>query len=288
MRPLAALLVTVLLVPAACRPRGCSGEQPAPAAPPIRDTGPEDADLLLLPPPPPPPPPRHAELGPPELREDFSSGKLDPKVWVPFVIHDVKQAVSQVSDRGTPERPDLRLALGADTIGTDDRTVKTVGVRTKRSFDFRAGKRFGVDIDWNSPANGSYLSAAIYLCPTVAAGNPEDEPDWLKFEYVGVPRDNTVRLVIAYKAHGHRRWLDREGWPKVRAGKVVRENRIEIVLDAADLVVFEAGKERFRKHEHSLSFTEAVVYLRVSTHSNYFLREILFDDVEVAVAEVPR
>jgi len=288
MRPVASLLVLLLLLSTACLPKGCSRQSP-PARAPVLDAGEPDADAFVLPPPPPPkPPPQRAERGPAELREDFSSGALDPKRWVPFVVNDVRMAVTKVQDRGKPGKPDFRLALGADTTKTDDSTVKTIGVRTKRSFDFRTGKRFSVDLDWNDPANASYLTAAIYLCPTVAVGSPRDEPDWLRFEYIGVPTDNTVRTAIARRVEGRRRWLDRGGWPKVRTGKVVRNSRIDIIIDAADVAFLVDGQEVFRDDEHGLPFTDAVVYLLVTSHSNYFVREILFDNVEVAAAEVPK
>ena len=279
-----ALLLLPLL---ACRGScGCGGADPTGIAGDAAVEEDADAPLPLPIPIPRPRPP--APTARAALEDDFSAETLDVERWIPFTVNDLKEAVTQIVDKGAAGAPDRRLALGANTLGTDDKTVKTVGVRSKAAFDFRTGKRFSVDIDWNAPHNPAYLTAAIYLCPTAAPGHPEDERDWFKFEYVGVPRDKTVRTVIARKRHGNRRWLDRGGWPKVRAGKVVEENRIEIWLDAADLVVYEAGVERFRLPQHDLDFTQAVVYLLMTSHSNYYLRQILFDDVEVVDAEVPR
>lgn len=289
MRP--GLCALALLPLIACRGScGCPGDRVgAGAGGTARDVGAEeDADAPVPPPLPIPEPRPRPSTASAELTDDFSGATLDLARWVPFIVNDVRESATEITDVGQEGSPDRRLTLGASTIGTDDATVKTVGVRTVQAFDFQSGKRFSVDIDWNDPRNPAYLTAAIYLCPTVAAGNPEDERDWVKFEYVGVPQDGTVRTVIARKRGGSRRWLDRGSWPEVRTGKVVKRNRIEISIDAADLVIHEAGKERFRLPEHQLGFTRAVVYLLMTTHSNYPRRTILFDDVEVAKADVPR
>jgi len=67
---------------------------------------------------------------------------------------------------------------------------------------FSDGKELCFDLDWNNQSNGCYLTASLYLCPTVTTGNPGNEKDWLKFEYVGVPPGRNARCVIATKIAG--------------------------------------------------------------------------------------
>ena len=80
------------------------------------------------------------------------------------------------------------------------------------------------------------------------------------------------------------RWLERFGWPKVRKGRPVGNHRIDIILDATDLSIREQGKEVYRLPSHGLTFTNAALYLVITSHSNYFERSILFDDVQIEPA----
>jgi hypothetical protein len=290
-RALTPLLCAAALF-AGCGDRfGCAGGGSSrPGAEEDAGTG-DDVPAPPLPPPKavPPAPPPPAPSGPPTFTETFDGDALEPKLWSVVRANDFKEASARILNVAPEGQPrDGRLALTTNTMGTDDKTVKHLGVRTTRSFNFRKGKRFAINIDWNNQKNPSYLTAAIYLCPTVTAGNPEEEPDWLKFEFVGVPRDAKTRSVIAHKTKGIRRWLDREGWPAVKQGREVGNHRIEILIDGASLLIYENGEPKLRLPEHPLEFNEAVVYLVMSSHSNYFSRTILFDSFEVSEVEVPR
>jgi hypothetical protein len=87
----------------------------------------------------------------------------------------------------------------------------------------------------------------MYLCPTVTNGNPEEEKDWLKFEYVGVPPGRNARGVIATKIAGVVLYLYTEGWPEQRTGRHIAYQRIKIILDNKNesLKIIENGKEIF-------------------------------------------
>lgn len=284
------ILGALILATACAKGSNCSGDTGSPVNKPATSalvdvgTPPAPPPPPALPPPPPPPP----EPGPPSFSDTFQGEALNLKRWARIKENDFRHYGVEIQQLAGGAKPERVLTLLADTYGTDDATVKYLGAHTRAAFDFKAGKRFAVDIDWNNQSNSAYLTAAIYLCPTVTDGNPEEEPDWLKFEYVGVPQDNGVRSVVAQKVKGIRRWLDREGWPAKRSGRVVRRNRIEIILDAADIVIYEAGREKFSLREHDLGFTQAAVYLVMSSHSNYMQRTILFDNVIVEDTEVPR
>ena len=150
----------------------------------------------------------------------------------------------------------------------------TIGMSQRTSFD----------LDWNNQSNGCYLTASLYLCPTVTNGNPRDENDWLKFEYVGVPPGRNARCVIASKSDGKVKYLYTEGWPEQRTGRHIAHQRIKIILDAKNksLKIIENGKEIYSSQSHGLEFTSAYIYLQMSSHSNYHTRELYFDNVVIA------
>jgi len=97
--------------------------------------------------------------------------------------------------------------------------------------NFSDGKEISFDLDWNNQSNGCYLTASMYLCPTVTNGNPGEEKNWLKFEYVGVPPGRNARCVIATKLDGGVKHLYTEGWPEQRTGRHIAYQRIKIVPD---------------------------------------------------------
>ena len=69
-----------------------------------------------------------------EWTETFDSGKLNPTLWKPIFQNDFKEKVIDIVD--------ARLRLRADTIGTDDATVKYLGVRLDRKLTLRPGTAF--------------------------------------------------------------------------------------------------------------------------------------------------
>ncbi len=240
--------------------------------------------------------PRQAPRKPPKpavpvdsagLKDSFDAATVDAAVWTTLRQGDFKVARTDIVDVGTLDKPDRRLRLAANTLGTDDSTVKYLGVRTTKGFDFRRGGRFAVNIDWNDQKNSAYLTAALYLVPTSVDDDPAEARDWFRWEFIGVPQDNLVRGAVTSRSAGNRRWLERFGWPKIRRGRPVGNHRIEILIDSADVVILEQGREVFRKQNHGLKFTKAALALVISAHSNYYERTILFDDVVIEKAKVP-
>ena len=144
---------------------------------------------------------RLAEAGAPDvlLQDDFSGGALDEAVWVHTVQSDFQTEVVEVADG--------RLRMAAATIGTDDQTVKFHGVRTAEPLTrISGGVAISLDIDWNDQANGCYMTAGLYLCPTVAE-NPREEEYWLRLQYIGVPPGKNGRCLVSVKTVDYERRL---------------------------------------------------------------------------------
>jgi hypothetical protein len=219
-----------------------------------------------------------------ELRDNFSNGTLNHKLWQITRDGDFKESTIDVYDVDPSENVDYRLLLRMNTIGTKDDTVKFHGVRSLCIVNFSDGKEISFNLDWNNQSNGCYLTASMYLCPTVTNGSPGEEKDWLKFEYVGVPPGRNVRCVIATKSDGRVKYLYTEGWPEQRTGRHIAYQRIRIILDDKNksLKIIENGKEIYSTQSHELEFSSAYLYLQMSSHSNYPSREIYFDNVVIA------
>ena len=217
-----------------------------------------------------------------ELRDNFSNGTLNHKLWQITRDGDFKESTVDIYDADPTKKVDYRLRLRANTIGTKDDTVKFQGVRSIEKMNFSAGKEISFDLDWNNQSNGCYLTASVYLCPMVTNGNPGEEKDWLKFEYVGVPPGRNARGVIATKIDGKVRYLYTEGWPEQRTGRHIAYQRIRIILDNKSLKIIENEKEIYCTQSYELEFSSAYIYLQMSSHSNYPSREIYFDNVVIA------
>jgi len=217
-----------------------------------------------------------------ELQDNFSDGTLNPQLWEITREGDFKESTIDVYDADPTENVDYRLRLRMNTIGTKDDTVKFHGVRSVEKVNFSDEKEISFDLDWNNQSNGCYLTASLYLCPTATNGNPRNEKDWLKFEYVGVPPGRNARCVIATKINGKVKYLYTEGWPEQRTGRYIAYQWIKIVLDNKSLKIIENGKEIYCLQSHALEFTSAYLYLQMSSHSNYPAREIYFDNVVIA------
>ena len=123
------------------------------------------------------------------LTEEFATPPLARSVWAVTRQNDFQESTIDVVGLGKGARGrGGRLRLRASTMGTDDRTVKYHGVRTTAPVvDLRRPVEVSFALDWNEQANGCYLTAGIYLCPTPTDTNPRDEMDWLMVEYIGVP-----------------------------------------------------------------------------------------------------
>lgn len=220
---------------------------------------------------PPPPPPRPAAVV--AFAEDFD-GPLDPARWTEVADGDFKEKTVDVKGG--------RLRLRCGTIGTDDRTVKFLGVRSVAAFPLKAGTRIAADLDWNDQANGSYLSAALIVAPQETSGNPLLLKDWLKIEYVGVPPGKNGRLVVARRVNGRDLMPYTEGWPQARReGRPIKLQKVELAVLDGRLEVRENGRKAHEIAE-ALPFDTAWIYLQMSSHSNYPSRELFWDDVRVA------
>ena len=208
-----------------------------------------------------------------ELNEPFSGPALDPRVWRATRKNDFQESTIGVANG--------RLRLRAATLGTRDDTVKYHGVRTVRPIRLRPPVVVSFVLDWNNQANGCYLTAGALLCPTATDGNPGDEPDWLKLEYIGVPPGRNARAWLSARANGGERVLYDEGWPeKQRAGRRIGRQAVTIRWQKGTLTVTENGRALWQGKWAGLP-PQAFLYLQMSSHSNYAPRTVFFGGVSV-------
>ena len=205
----------------------------------------------------------------------FSEGTAPGPRWVVTRNGDFREAAVDIV-RG-------RLRLRAGTIGTRDDTVKHLGVRTAEAVvDSSSPIEVAAEIDWNGQANGCYLQASLYFCPTATDGTASSERDWLCFEYVGVPPGKNARAVLARWEGGNLRLLFTEGWPdQQRTGRLIGKQRVVLRIGPENVEVLENGRPLYGPAPHGLSFRRAYLYIELSSHSNYPPREIFFDDIVV-------
>lgn len=212
-----------------------------------------------------------------EFFDDFQEGILSESKWAVTRQNDFRQSIIDVIGVG---QDDFCLRMRADTIGTRDDTVKSHGVRTLQEIDFTDEKVISFELDWNNQANGSYLTAGLYLCPVATNTNPRDEADWVAFEYVGVPPGENARFQIARAKRGNLHFLFTEGWPdKQRTGRKIANQHLELSITKSSLKVMENGKELFITEDYGVNFTKSYLYLQMSSHSNYPPREVYFDGI---------
>lgn len=208
-------------------------------------------------------------------RDDFQSGKLDTKRWTVTAEADFQEKIVDVVAQ--------RLRMRADTIGTNDETVKYLGVRSVPLFTIGRNARISADVDWNAQANGSYLTAGIVLSPHKTAGNPLKTSGWFKVEYNGVPPGQNGRMLIATMTPTGERWLFTEGWPDTnRTGRQLAVQSVTISVKNRSVQVMENGTLLYDSRGPVLTFDNAYVYLQMSSHSNYRARELYFDNVQVS------
>ncbi len=124
------------------------------------------------------------------------------------------------------------------------------------------------------------MTAAIYICPYITDGNPKDESDWLRIEYIGVPPGENVRCTIFARTNNRLRELYIENWPQKRKGRPISYQEIDIVLDDKGFEILENGKNLYTINGYDLNFDSGYLYLQMSSHSNYSAREIYFDNVK--------
>jgi len=219
------------------------------------------------------------------FQEDFEQGILDSSRWEVTIDGDFADFLVDVYDVDVNEDTDYRLRLQANTIGTSD-PLKFLGVRSVNELDFSTGRAVTFDLDWNDQSNGCYLTASLYLCPTVSS-NPKNESNWLKFEYTGVPPGRNVRINIWEKIDGVVKQLHTDWGPKDEQGRPTGKllepgsHRIELLLGENSLRVLEDDKEIYKLSKHELNFAGAYIYLQMSSGTNYHTRDVYFDNILV-------
>jgi hypothetical protein len=219
------------------------------------------------------------------IQDDFDEGSLDLSRWELTRDGDFAESLVDVYDVDPGEDTDYQLRLRAKTIGASD-PLKFLGIRSRNTVDFTNGKDIMFDLDWNNQANGCYLTASLYLCPTVS-NNPKKEDNWLKFEYVGVPPGRNVRINIWEKVDGAGHPLHTDWGPRDEQGKPLgyplglASHRIDMFLGKDSLRVVQDGEEIYPLSKHNLNFTSAYVYLQMSSGTNYPSREVYFDNIVV-------
>jgi hypothetical protein len=212
-----------------------------------------------------------------QFADDFSAPQLDNSRWVRTKQHDFSEEAVEVVGG--------RLRMAAATVDTDPQTVKFHGVRSRKAVvDISGDVRVEFLLDWNDQANGCYMRAGIYLCPAVSQ-NPREEQRWLRMIYVGVPPGRTGRAWLSASMAGNERAIMTENWPDDRAGRAIGTQRVAIVLEGDTLTVTENGEVTHSAPRPDLGFERAYLYLQHSSHSNYGLREVFFDDIRVVSAD---
>ena len=219
------------------------------------------------------------------FQEDFELGSLDSSRWEVTIDGDFADAVIDVVDVDPINDTNYRLRLRANTIGTSD-PLKYLGVRSKNEVALSTEVSVSFDLDWNNQANGCYLTAALYLCPTIS-GNPRNESNWLKFEYVGVPPGRNVRINIWEKVDDAINPLHTDWGPSDDQGRPVGKalgldsHKVEILLKKGSLRVFQDSEQIYHLPEYDLNFDTSYIYLQMSSGTNYPSREVYFDNVFV-------
>lgn len=214
------------------------------------------------------------------FHDDFSGEMLNQDLWRVTRKNDFQVSKVDVVNG--------RLRLRAATLGTDDKTVKFHGVRTALPVSLRQPFELSFTLDWNNQANGCYLTAGIFLCPTATDGNPADEKDWWKLEYIGVPPGKNGRAWGSTRRNGGERVLYDEGWPaKQRTGRKIGRQKVMVRWQNDELTVVENGETLWQTKWEGFGFPTAYLYLQMSSHSNYPAREVFFDGVVVRRAAAP-
>lgn len=218
-----------------------------------------------------------------EITESFENHSALESGWIRVVSGEPAIAIAEV----VGSTPYSRLRLGADTVGSDPATVKFVGIRSRNALDSRVPLLITWTLDWNDQENGSYLSAGLILSPDASGNRPTAAADWLRVSYVGVPPGRNARLEVSGRFHGSMKSLYSEGWPKEsRLGRKIGLQKLELLIFATGLEIKENG-ERVFAAKHLIEFPQIYLNLFLTSHSNYKLREVFFDDVSAGTEKSP-
>jgi len=216
------------------------------------------------------------------FEESFEGGPLDRTRWLATEGNDLHDRALEIVEVSSPRGPRHALRLMADTRGTDDRTVKSVGVVHREPIDLSGTVEIEFVLDWNRQANGSYLSAGLYLAPGLTDVSPETGSSWLKVEYVGVPPGRNGRCQLAMNHSNRLELLSTEGWPESqKTGRALGRQRVKLILRRGSVEAFENGRRFYASGRPMLPFDRGYLYLQLSSHSNYGPREVRFSDVVV-------
>ncbi len=83
----------------------------------------------------------------------FSEGRLDAAKWHITRKGDFRESTIDVYDVDPADTVDYRLRLRADTIGTEDNTVKFHGVRSAKIIDLSKSAIISFSLDWAARAS---------------------------------------------------------------------------------------------------------------------------------------
>lgn len=211
----------------------------------------------------------------PLLQDGFDGPDLNEALWTHTAHNDFETSIVDILGG--------RLRIACSTIGTDDTTVKYHGVRSAEPVvPASEGAAVSCLLDWNAPANGCYMHAGIYLSPE-AADNPADLDDRLEFVYIGVPPGQTARGWATLRQGGLQPviLLD-EGWPRNRAGRSIGLQSVSLEVVRGRVSLKENGETILTVGDLNLDWGWVYLYLQQSSHSNYPLRTVFFDDVCVS------
>jgi len=215
------------------------------------------------------------------LADDFTAAERDLKRWTATRRGDLHQASITVEDTGVAGG---RLVFTADTRGTDDATVKSLGVRSRESLATGEGLVIEYTLDWREQDNASYLKAGVYLAPVESDASVKELQTWIGFEYVGVPPGRGGRGQLVVRDGGSLRFLEREAWPQAarrdRVGRRLGTQEVRWLIDRRRIVVWENGEEYYRG-THGLDLSDVVLFLELEGHSNYPPRSVAFGPVRV-------
>lgn len=212
------------------------------------------------------------------LKDDFSAPTLNSSLW-----EITKKGDFNAWDVGLVEgkKGGRVLRVRADTMGTRDDTVKFIGIKSKMPIDISTATiSFG--LDWNNQANGSYLTAGLYLVPEKTVESQKDLKDWLAVQYVGVPPGKNARCEVLENTNGRMSVLFWEGWPENKQGRPISYQRVKVVFSGETLRIEENDRIIFETDSYRSRFDQAYLYFQMSSHSNYPSREVYFDNLSVS------
>jgi len=213
--------------------------------------------------------------------DSFDEDHLNQARWTRIGAGDNTRRVIGILAAREQAPHERCLGIGIDTRETKNDTVKVAGVRSIPKFALVNGTRISTVLQWLEQKNASYFKAQILLSPYPVSGNPLLTPDWLGVAYVGVPPRENARLVVETRVNQQERTLYREGWPLVnRAGRPISAQQIEIRFRSDGFDLLENDTVIFQSQARP-PFREAYLYLLVTSHSNFPLRLVCFDDIEI-------